>query len=164
MEEAKSSYGKKPLWQWIVIYVVVGVIVYGVIYYFFMHKQNSYTYQPNSSQQAQQPTQTQNSVYKMMPKDKLGTVMTDMKGMTLYTFAKDTSGVSTCSDKCLQLWPPYAAKSQSESLPANISVIKRSDGSWQYAWKGMPLYYYTKDGDAGDAYGNGIGGVWSVVK
>jgi len=149
MEEAKSTYGKKPLWQWVAIYLVVGVVVYGVIYYVFMHKQNSYMYQSNSTQQAQQviPTQTQNSVYKMMTKGKLGTVMTDMKGMTLYTFAKDTSGVSNCSDKCLQLWPPFIAKSQLGPLPANISVITRSDGTLQYAWKGMPLYYYTKDGD-----------------
>lgn len=29
----KESYGKRPLWQWILIYVIVGLIVYGVIYY-----------------------------------------------------------------------------------------------------------------------------------
>jgi len=165
--EGKSAYGKRPLWQWIVLYVVVGVIVYGVIYYVFMHKQNSYSTQSNATQQTQQTKQvkqTQNSVYKMMSKDKLGNVMTDPKGMTLYTFAKDTSGMSNCTGKCLQLWPPYKATSQSGPFPVNISVIKGSDGTLQYAWKNMPLYYYTKDGDSGDAYGNGIGGVWSVIK
>lgn len=34
MAEEKSGYGKRPLWQWILIYLVVGGIVYGVIYFF----------------------------------------------------------------------------------------------------------------------------------
>lgn len=34
--EEKSGYGKKPMWQWILIYVVVGAIVYGLVYYFFL--------------------------------------------------------------------------------------------------------------------------------
>jgi len=159
--EPKSSYGKRPLWHWIALYVVVAIIVYGIIYSVFIHKQNPYSTQTNSAQQVQP---SQNSVYKMMSKGKLGNVMTDPKGMTLYTFAQDTSGMSNCNGACLQAWPPYKATSQSGTFSANISVIKRSDGTLQYAWKGMPLYYYNKDGDSGDAYGNGIGGVWSVIK
>ncbi|MDD2823404.1 MAG: hypothetical protein PHQ59_04990 [Candidatus Daviesbacteria bacterium] len=34
MEENKSGYGKRPLWQWIIIYLIIGAIVYGIIYYF----------------------------------------------------------------------------------------------------------------------------------
>jgi hypothetical protein len=37
------AYGKKPLWQWILIYVVIGAIVYGAIYYFFMNR-GGYSY------------------------------------------------------------------------------------------------------------------------
>jgi len=33
-----SYYGKKPLWQWIVIYLILAVIVYGGIYYFIIAK------------------------------------------------------------------------------------------------------------------------------
>jgi predicted lipoprotein with Yx(FWY)xxD motif len=165
--EGKSGYGKRPLWQWIALYIVIAIIVYGAVYYLFLHKQNPYSsnsqsYQMQPTQQMQKPTQ--NSVYKMMNKDKLGMVMTDSKGMTLYTFAKDTTGVSNCSGKCIQNWPSFTAQSANGALPANISVITRSDGTVQYAWKGMPLYYYIKDKDAGDAYGDGVGGVWSVVK
>lgn len=37
-----SGYGKRPLWQWIVIYVVIGVVVYGLVYYFvFANKGDS---------------------------------------------------------------------------------------------------------------------------
>src|SRR5215469_14047399 len=165
--EGQSGYGKRPLWQWIALYVVIAIIAYGGIYYFFLHKQNSYTAssQTNSYQQSQQVQQpVQNSVYKMMSKGKLGMVVTDPKGMTLYTFANDTTGASSCTGGCLKLWPAFTAQSQTGTFPANISVIKRSDGTLQYAWKGMPIYYYSKDGDSGDAYGNGVGGVWSVIK
>ena len=159
--ESQSTYGKRSLWQWIAIYIVLAIIVYGAVYYLFLKKQNMYSMQPAPSQQAQQ---VQNNIYKMMPKGKLGTVMTDEKGMTLYTYAKDASGMSNCTSKCLANWPAYTAKSQAGNLPANVTVIKRSDGTLQYAWKGMPLYYFAKDGDSGDAYGNGVAGTWSVVK
>lgn len=36
MAENKSGYGKRPLWQWIAIYVVLGGVVYFLIYYFFL--------------------------------------------------------------------------------------------------------------------------------
>jgi len=158
--EGNSAYSKRPLWQWIVLYVVIAIIVYGALYYIFLPKQNPYSTQ---SQSTQQTSVSQNGVYKVMSKGKLGTVMTDPKGMTLYTYAKDTTGVSNCTGACLKAWPVYVATSEA-NLPANVTVIKRSDGTMQYSWKGMPLYYFAKDGDTGDAYGNGIGGVWSVIK
>jgi flagellar basal body-associated protein FliL len=34
--EDKKGYGKRPLWQWVVIYVVVGALAYAAIYYFFL--------------------------------------------------------------------------------------------------------------------------------
>lgn len=167
--EAKLVYGKRPLWQWVLLYVIIGGILYAVIYVALLHKQNPYA-ATNSNISAARPTvqvtkaQTQNTVYKMMVKDKLGMVMADPKGMTLYTYAKDAAGASSCTGKCLTNWPAYAAPAQTGEFPENISVITRSDGTYQYAWKGMPLYYYAKDGDAGDAYGDGVGGVWSVIK
>ncbi len=38
----KKGYGKRPLWQWILIYVVVGGIIYAAIYYFVIAKNGSY--------------------------------------------------------------------------------------------------------------------------
>lgn len=56
MDEEKSAYGygKKPLWQWVLLYVVVGGVIYALIYYFWFAGQG-YNYSPASSQ----PTQTQ---------------------------------------------------------------------------------------------------------
>lgn len=36
-----KGYGKRPTWQWVLIYVVVAVVVYGLIYYFFIKDGNS---------------------------------------------------------------------------------------------------------------------------
>ena len=146
----------------IIVLAIVGFGGYKVIHHFTKPR-------PVQSTQVAQakPTPTTepaNSVYKMMNKGKLGSVMTDLKGITLYTYAKDTTGVSNCSGVCLGNWPAYVAKSVTGTFPENITVIKRDDGTLQYAWKGMPLYYFVKDQDSGDTYGNGVGGVWSVVK
>lgn len=50
----KSYYGKRPLWQWILIYVVIGGIIYGLIYYFVLAKKGGsgsmYGSQPQSTQ------------------------------------------------------------------------------------------------------------------
>jgi Leucine-rich repeat (LRR) protein len=53
-----SGYGKRPLWQWIVLYIVIGGIAYVLIYYFFFTKNNGYTYNPSQSNN----TVTQNNV------------------------------------------------------------------------------------------------------
>lgn len=46
-EEKNYGYGKKPLWQWVLIYVVVGGIIYAAVYYFYFAKKG-YNYNQNS--------------------------------------------------------------------------------------------------------------------
>jgi predicted lipoprotein with Yx(FWY)xxD motif len=94
----------------------------------------------------------------------LGQILTDPKGLTLYTFTNDKPGVSTCSGACLANWPAYLSDEAAPSgLPANVSVFKRADGKFQFAWKQLPLYYFANDKVAGDTNGQGVGGVWYVV-
>ncbi len=50
MAEAKNGYGKRPLWQWIVIYAVIGLVVYGAVYYFYKAQKSGSNY--GSNQQA----------------------------------------------------------------------------------------------------------------
>lgn len=38
----KYGYGKRPLWQWIVIYLIIGGLVYAAIYYFVIAKRGGY--------------------------------------------------------------------------------------------------------------------------
>lgn len=93
-----------------------------------------------------------------------GNYLAGPNGMTLYIFDKDKPGVSNCSGSCAALWPPYTTITPSDNLPANISLIKQENGISQYAYKGMPLYFYTPDKQPGDVTGDGVGGVWHLVK
>ena len=45
------------------------------------------------------------------------------------------------------------------------TVIKRDDGSMQWAYQGMPLYTFVMDKEAGDMTGDGkMDGAWKVAK
>lgn len=49
MDQAGNSgygNGKRPLWQWVLIYAVVGLVVYGLIYYFVLAKKGGNVYNP----------------------------------------------------------------------------------------------------------------------
>jgi len=92
-----------------------------------------------------------------------GKIYTDTKGMTLYTFDKDSKGVSNCNDGCAVKWPPLMAPAKAEGM-GQFSVITRSDGSKQWAVDGMALYTWFKDKKTGDTTGDGVKGVWHVAK
>lgn len=55
-----KSYGKKPLWQWLLIYLVIGLIIYGAVYYFVFAKKGTYNY--GSTQQTPVTAETGKSV------------------------------------------------------------------------------------------------------
>jgi len=50
----KSLYAKRPIWQWVALYIVVGAIVYGALYLFFINKGYGYMNMSSPSQQTQQ--------------------------------------------------------------------------------------------------------------
>jgi predicted lipoprotein with Yx(FWY)xxD motif len=89
---------------------------------------------------------------------KLGTVLAGHKGLTLYMFESDKPGSSSCSSACAQVWPPVtgSAHASGKAVSADLATITRSDGTKQVTYKGHPLYYFAKDKDNGDAYGQGV--------
>jgi predicted lipoprotein with Yx(FWY)xxD motif len=89
-------------------------------------------------------------------------VLVDAKGMTLYTFDADEAGTSNCYDACATNWPPLTAAAGA-SAEGDYSVVKRTDGTMQWALKGQPLYLWVNDNKPGDKTGDGIGGAWHVV-
>jgi predicted lipoprotein with Yx(FWY)xxD motif len=103
---------------------------------------------------------------KVMKKDGVGSYLTDINGMTLYYFKKDSAGKSACEGPCVDNWPIYyretvAAK---DGLDAkNFGNFTRADGKKQTTYKGMPLYYFKGDKAAGDTRGQGIKDVWYIV-
>jgi predicted lipoprotein with Yx(FWY)xxD motif len=84
-------------------------------------------------------------------------------GMTLYTFDKDTGGTSACDGDCAVKWPPFAAMAD-EKMPADWTQITRTDGTMQWAYDGKPVYFFKSDTKKGDMAGDGLGGVWHVIK
>ena len=92
-----------------------------------------------------------------------GNVLTDAKGMTLYTFDKDADGKSACNGPCATNWPAVKAEA-SDAAGDGYTIITRDDGSKQWSMNEKPLYFFAADVQAGDARGDGQGGVWHVIR
>ncbi len=94
---------------------------------------------------------------------KMGKILADAKGMTLYTFDKDAMGKSNCDEACLKKWPAFhaAAKAKAEG---EWTLVKAADGKEMWAYEGKPLYTFAGDKKPGDMAGDGVGGVWHVAK
>jgi len=94
-------------------------------------------------------------------------VLTNAKGLTLYSFAPDTATKSKCNGACANYWPPVKGPAAAgPGVTGTLTTITRSDGSMQAAYDGHPLYTYVGDTAPGQAKGNGLnlsGGVWHVV-
>lgn len=58
-EEQIKPYGKRPIWQWIVLYVVIAVVIYGLVYYFILGKKNTYNLTSNTQSGSSYATPTQ---------------------------------------------------------------------------------------------------------
>lgn len=85
-------------------------------------------------------------------------------GNTLYTFGKDANGMSNCTGQCATNWPPLTVAPNAKAM-GDYSIITRSDGTRQWAYKGQPLYYFVKDTKSGDMMGDGVmDGNWKVVR
>jgi predicted lipoprotein with Yx(FWY)xxD motif len=97
--------------------------------------------------------------------NKIDGVITSLKGMTLYTFDKDPAGAgnSACNGTCAETWPPLLTGSD-EVEGAVFKVISRDDGRKQWAYKGKPLYLYSKDQKAGDKTGDKFNNLWHVAR
>jgi len=92
-------------------------------------------------------------------------VLATPSGATVYTFDKDTvgSGKSACNGPCAQLWPPVAAQA-SDAASGDWSIVTRDDGSKQWAYKGAPIYTFSKDAKPGDTTGDKFKDIWHVIK
>ena len=92
-------------------------------------------------------------------------VLATSGGATVYTFDKDTvgSGKSACNGPCATLWPPVAAQA-TDAASGDWSVVTRDDGSKQWAYKGAPIYTFSKDAKPGDTTGDKFKDIWHVIK
>jgi predicted lipoprotein with Yx(FWY)xxD motif len=87
-----------------------------------------------------------------------GPVFADGKGLTLYM----STAAAPCSGKCLEAWKPLTAPMLAIQPVGDWSIVKRPDGTLQWAYKSKPLYRSIKDTKAGDT--NAEDGDWHALR
>ena len=80
---------------------------------------------------------------------KLGSILADGRGHTLYLFERDEGDESYCTGACASVWPPYETSGQPQAmtglLASSLGTITRDDGDVQVTYRGHPLYFYAGD-------------------
>jgi predicted lipoprotein with Yx(FWY)xxD motif len=101
---------------------------------------------------------------------KLGQILTDSQGRTLYLFEQDQGNSSTCAGSCISVWPAFtttgSAQAGTGASASLIGTTQRADGQTEITYAGHPLYYYAGDNQPGDTNGQGLnqfGAGWDVV-
>ncbi len=102
---------------------------------------------------------------------RLGDILVNSGGRTIYLFLADKGTTSTCnSSGCVLYWPPVLTKGAPQAgAGVNASLLattRRTDGTTEVTYAGHPLYYLISDKKPGDVTGqgiNGFGGLWYVV-
>jgi len=101
---------------------------------------------------------------------KLGQILVDGAGKTLYLFVADSGSLSTCYTSCAQLWPPVLTSGPPQAgtgaTASLLGTTTRTDGKTEVTYGGHPLYYFVSDKQAGDATGQDVdsfGALWWVV-
>jgi predicted lipoprotein with Yx(FWY)xxD motif len=101
---------------------------------------------------------------------KLGRILVDRRGRTLYLFEKDKKGKSACYGACASYWPPLLTRAKpvagARVKAKLLGVTRRKNGTRQVTYAGHPLYRYVADSKAGQTTGEGstlFGAGWDVV-
>ena len=101
---------------------------------------------------------------------KLGQILVDGQGMTVYLFVVDTGTTSSCYTSCAALWPPVlttgAPQAGAGATASLLGTTTRTDGKVEVTYAGHPLYYFIQDKAPGDTTGQGVnsfGGLWWVM-
>jgi predicted lipoprotein with Yx(FWY)xxD motif len=108
------------------------------------------------------------SMVKEMKIAKLGAVLVNGNGLTLYRFTPDTTTKVACTGTCASLWPPLVVSGVTRTPTGSAGIvglgtIKDPDGSLQVTYRGHPLYTYIGDTKPGSAAGQGLKDKWFAV-
>jgi len=104
-------------------------------------------------------------------KTRLGTILVDAQGRTLYLFTLDTKSFITCQtgySNCPATWPPYLTtgkpRAGSGVKVGLLGTVHRTrPAGIQVTYNGHPLYVYAYDKKPGDLNGQGFINDWYVV-
>jgi predicted lipoprotein with Yx(FWY)xxD motif len=102
---------------------------------------------------------------------KLGKVIVDESGFTLYDFHKDKGTASSCYGQCAAVWPPLTTGGSPQAgggvAASKLGTTKRKDGTIQVTFAGHPLYTYAEDSKPGEANGSdfsSFGAQWYALE
>jgi predicted lipoprotein with Yx(FWY)xxD motif len=102
-------------------------------------------------------------------KTKLGPVLVDAQGRTLYDFVKDKNDKSACAGACATFWPPLmttGGPKAGKGVQAKLLGTTVRKAGRQVTYAGHPLYTYAGDKKAGQTNGQGsttFGAPWWVL-
>jgi predicted lipoprotein with Yx(FWY)xxD motif len=91
-----------------------------------------------------------------------GAILTDPKGITFYFYDRDSPYKSNCYDACAASWPPVLAPPNAKPEKP-WSVIRRRDGTSQWAYLGKPVYEWKNERTAGSRAAVPITDHWHVA-
>jgi predicted lipoprotein with Yx(FWY)xxD motif len=98
---------------------------------------------------------------------RLGRVLVDARGHTLYLFMQDTRGRSACIGSCARVWPPLLVAGRPVAgrgvRAAKLGTLRRGGDALQVEYAGHPLYTLTADTAPGQTSGQGFEGAWFAV-
>lgn len=100
-------------------------------------------------------------------KSAIGWVLAVGKGQVVYAYDKDPKGgTPACTGSCAQIWVPVTGNpvvSPADKGLGTLGTVTTSNGAKQVTYNGSPLYTY-KNAKPLLTNGNGVGGVWHVIK
>jgi predicted lipoprotein with Yx(FWY)xxD motif len=100
-------------------------------------------------------------------KTKLGRILVNGQGRTLYLYMKDRGTKSACSRRCSQVWPPATVSGAPTAGPgvaaAKLTTARGAGNRRQLVYNGHPLYTLTADVRPGQINGEGFLGTWYVI-
>jgi predicted lipoprotein with Yx(FWY)xxD motif len=103
---------------------------------------------------------------------KLGVILVNGAGRTLYMFVPDKQKRVTCKGSCAIIWPPLKVKTGQKPTAGGaakkslLGTYKVAGGKSVVSYNRWPLYTYITDKKPGQATGQGVdnsGGLWYVL-
>jgi predicted lipoprotein with Yx(FWY)xxD motif len=101
-------------------------------------------------------------------KSSIGWVLAVANGQVVYAYDKDPKGgPPACTGSCAQMWLPVMGgnpvASPADKGLGTLSTVATVNGAKQITYNGSPLYTF-KGAKALATKGNGMDGVWHVIK
>jgi predicted lipoprotein with Yx(FWY)xxD motif len=130
---------------------------------------NPYSAAPSGAAPVTAVQQPDHTVLSANSTARLGTVVIDAEGWTLYRSDADSAKPpkSTCTGDCATAWPPVLMGSGTPDYegidPKLVGTVTRDDGSKQVTIGGWPIYRHADDSKPGSVDGQGAARGWFAV-